>query len=100
MKNLLNLFNLLPLQKRHKLIPPDLKFAERKILFLLSKESSAFVRHRYPVLGIDIQFFFSSSELLLKFVNVGHLHSVHERQPLQKQKYIKTMQETQQEVRS
>ena len=52
-------------------------------MFLLSKESSAFVRHWNPVLRVDVQLFFSSSQLLLKLVNVGNLHSVHERQPLQ-----------------
>lgn len=52
--------------------------------FLLPKESSAFVGDRYPVLCVNIQLFFSSSQLLLKFVNVGNLHSVHQCQPLPK----------------
>ncbi len=52
-------------------------------MFLLPEESSAFVGHRYPVLSVNIQLFFSRPQLLLKFVNVGNLHSVHERQPLQ-----------------
>lgn len=52
-------------------------------MFLLSKESRAFVGHRYPVLTVNVQLFFSSSQLLLKFVDVSDLHPVHERQPLQ-----------------
>lgn len=51
---------------------------------LLSKEPSAFVGHRNSVLVVNIQLFLSSSELLLKFINVGDLHSVHECQPLQR----------------
>lgn len=77
------------MQRPHELISFDLKSAPRKVTFLLSKESSAFVGHRYPVLSVNIQLFFSSSQLLLKFVNVGNLHSVHERQPLQSKKHGK-----------
>ena len=51
-------------------------------MFLLAEESGAFVGHLYPILSVNIQLFFSSSQLLLKFVNVGNLHSVHECQPL------------------
>lgn len=53
---------------------------------LLSEETSAFVGHWYPVLGVNIKLFFSSSQFLLKLVDVGNLHSVHERQPLQREK--------------
>lgn len=53
---------------------------------LLSEETGAFVGHWYPVLGVNIKLFFSSSQFLLKLVNVGNLHPVHERQPLQSEK--------------
>lgn len=55
-------------------------------LLLLSKESGAFIGHWYPVFGINIKLFFGSSQFLLKFVNVGYLHSVHERQSLLRKK--------------
>lgn len=53
-----------------------------KVRLLLSEESSAFVGHRYSVLSVDIQLLFRRPQLLFKLVDVGHLHLVHERQPL------------------
>lgn len=49
---------------------------------ILSKESRPLIGNRDPVLAFNIQLIFSSSKLLFKFVNICHLHSVHQGQPL------------------
>lgn len=49
---------------------------------LLSKESRPLIGNRNPVLAFDIQLILSCSKLLLKFVDICHLHSVHQGQPL------------------
>lgn len=54
-----------------------------RVVFLLPKKSSALVGHWYSVLAVNIQLLLGSSQLLLELVNVGNLHSVHKRQPLQ-----------------
>lgn len=49
---------------------------------ILSKESCSLVGNRDPVLAFNPQGVFSGSELLLKPVDVCHLHPVHQGQPL------------------
>lgn len=53
-----------------------------KLTNILSKESRTLIGNWNPVLAFDIQLIFSRSKLLFKFVNVCHLHSVHQGQPL------------------
>lgn len=48
----------------------------------ISKESRPLVGNWNPVLAFDIQLILGCSKLLFKFVNVCHLHSVHQCQPL------------------
>lgn len=49
---------------------------------ILSKESCSLIGNRDPVLAFNPQGVFSGSELLLKPVDVCHLHPVHQGQPL------------------
>lgn len=44
--------------------------------YSLPKEACALVGHRYSVLGVYIELILHSTQLLLKLVDVGHLHAV------------------------
>ena len=65
-------------------MPPNIAPYD-KDLFLLSKESGAFVGHWDSVLVVDVKLFLRSSQFFFKLVNVGHLHAVHQGQLLQTQ---------------
>lgn len=49
---------------------------------ILSKEACTLIGNRDPVLAFDIQLIFSRSKLLFKLVDICHLHSIHQGQPL------------------
>lgn len=53
-----------------------------KLTNILSKESCTLIGNWNPVFAFDIQLIFSCSKLLFKFVDVCHLHSVHQGQSL------------------
>lgn len=51
--------------------------------YSLPKEACALVGHRYSVLGVDMELLLCSTQLLLKLVDVGHLHAVRQGESLE-----------------